>query len=150
MNANPRTPVRTAALAATILLAVTPVIASAQTGISVGYTGMHDGGRGRVLMFDYVPADSPWDLTVGNISGAVDRDTSFVAASYEIVDQHLYASFGPVLITHQTETLTSAYQFMTTFGYHHDEWSVGVRHLSNRGLHGANIGENLVYASWNF
>ena len=133
-------------------LVLAPLAAEAQTGISVGYTGMHDGGRGRVLMFDYVPAGSSWDFTVGNISGvsADRRDTSFVAASYEIVDQHLYASFGPALITHQTTTLTSQYQFMTTFGYHKDDFSFGVRHISNGGLRGANVGENLVFAAWNF
>lgn len=101
-------------------------------------------------MFDFVPGQTPWDFTVGNISHTSDRDTSFVAVSYEIVDQHLYASFGPALVRHQTETLTSTYQFMTTFGYHYACWSIGVRHLSNGGLRGDNIGENLVFASWNF
>lgn len=141
---------RFVSIAAATLLGLAPGLASAQTGISVGYTGMHDGQRGRVLMFDYVPQHSHLDFTVGNISGTLDRDTSFVALSYEIVDQHLYASFGPGLITHQTETLTSQYQFMTTFGYHYENWSVGVRHISNGGFRGANIGENLVFAVWNF
>jgi len=127
-----------------------PLVAGAQTGISAGYTGMHDGQRGQVLMLDYVPSGSPWDFSAGTIRGTLGRDTSFVAASYEIVDQHLYASFGPGLITHQTTTLTSQYQFMTTFGYHKDDFSLGVRHLSNGGLRGANVGENLVFVAWNF
>lgn len=141
---------RILSLAAAGLFALAPVLASAQTGISVGYTGLHDGERGRVLMFDYVPKGTPWDFTVGNISNTLNRDTSFVAVSYEIVDQHLYASFGPGLVTHQTETLTSQYQFMTTFGYHYEDWSAGVRHISNGGLRGDNVGENLVFAAWNF
>lgn len=132
------------------LLLLLPLAARAQTGISVGYTGMHDGQRGQVYMFDYVPQGSPWDFTAGAIRGTLARDTSFVAASYEIVDQHLYASFGPALIRHQTSTLTSQYQFMTTFGFHHDDWSLAVRHLSNGGLRGNNIGENLVIVAWNF
>ena len=131
-------------------LLLAPFAAGAQTGISAGYTGMHDGQRGQVLMLDYVPADSPWDFTAGTVKGTIGRDTSFAAASYEIVDQHLYASFGPAFITHQTTTLTSQYQFMTTFGYHKDDFSVGVRHLSNGGLRGANVGENLVFVAWNF
>ena len=150
MKAAAHTRHRTSVLAAATLLILAPILASAQTGVSVGYTGMHDGSRGRVLMFDYVPKDSPWDFTVGNISDTPSRDASFIAASYEIVDQHLYASFGPALVTHQTETLTSTYQFMTTFGYHKDNWSFGVRHLSNGGLRGKNIGENLVFGSWHF
>ena len=132
------------------LLLLLPFMARAQTGISVGYTGMHDGQRGQVYMFDYVPQGSHWDFTAGAIRGTLARDTSFVAASYEIVDQHLYASFGPALIRHQTNTLTSQYQFMTTFGMHHDDWSLGVRHLSNGGLRGKNIGENFVFVAWNF
>lgn len=137
-------------LAAAALLALAPALASAQTGISVGYTGLHDGQRGRVLMFDYVPRGTAWDFTVGNISNTLNRDTSFAAVSYEIVDKHLYASFGPGFVTHQTTTLTSEYQFMTTFGYHYENWSAGVRHISNGGFRGNNIGENLVFMVWNF
>lgn len=113
---------------------------------------MHDGGGGRALMLDWVPTGSPLDFTVGNISnaGADNRDTSFVAASYEIVDQHPYASFDPALITHQNTTLASTYKFITTFSYHREEWSAGVRHISIGGLRGANIGENLVFVAWNF
>lgn len=133
-----------------LCLLFAPLMAQAQTGISGGYTGQHDGQRGRVIMFDYVPTDSPWDFTAGNISGTRGRDTSFLVGSYEIVDQHLYASFGAGLITHQTTTLTSQFQFMTTFGYHYKDWSAGVRHLSNGGLKGVNIGENLVFVAWNF
>jgi hypothetical protein len=132
------------------LLLLLSFAAKAQTGISVGYTGMHDGQRGQVYMLDYVPQGSPWDFTAGAIRGTLDRDTSFVALSYEIVDQHLYASFGPALIRHQTGTLTSQYQFMTTFGFHRDDWSLGVRHMSNGGLRGDNVGENFVFVSWNF
>jgi hypothetical protein len=138
-------------LAVVALLIMAPLAAHAQTGIAVGYTGLHDGQRGRVIMFDYVHSDSQLDFTVANISGTTDgRDTSLAAVSYEIVDRHLYASFGPAVITHQTLTLSSQYQFMTTFGYHHDNWSLGVRHISNGGFRGKNIGENLVFMVWNF
>jgi len=132
------------------LLALAPLAAWSQTGISVGYTGQHDAQRGQVFMLDWVPGTSPWDFTAGAIRGTQTRDTSWVAASYEIVDQHLYASFGPALIRHQTSTLTSQYQFMTTFGYHHGDWSLAIRHLSNGGLKGANIGETVVVVAWNF
>ena len=152
MNANTRVLSKLAALTAAAVIALAPSMASADTYFSVGYTGMHDGGRGRVLMVDWIPDDSQWNYTIGNISGAGDknRDTSFVAASYMIVDEHLWASFGPALVTHQTETLTSTYQFMTTFGYHKGNWGFGVRHLSNGGLRGKNIGENLVFLGYRF
>ncbi len=138
-------------LAVVVIFLIIPSTANAQTGISVGYTGIHDGTRGRVLMFDYELSGTHWDFTAGNISNTQNRDTSFIAASYEIDNKDLYASFGPALITRQTETLTSTYQFMTTFGYHHagDAWSIGVRHISNGGLRGSNIGENMVFVSWN-
>lgn len=131
-------------------LALAPLAAWSQTGIAVGYTGQHDAQRGQVLMVDYVPQGSPWDFTAAAIRGTETRNTTWVAASYEIVDQHLYASFGPALIRHQTSTLTSQYQFMTTFGYHKDNWSLAVRHLSNGGFRGSNVGENAVIVVWNF
>jgi len=152
MNANAETKIapKLVAITAAAFITLAPSMASADTYLSAGYTGMHDGGRGRVLMLDWVPTDSRWDYTIGNIGGAGqhNRDTSFVAASYQIVDEHLWASFGPALVTHQTETLTSTYQFMTTFGYHGNHWAFGVRHLSNGGLRGKNIGENLVFVGW--
>jgi hypothetical protein len=150
MNTNSKILSKLVALSAAALITTAPSVVHADTYLSAGYTGMHDGGRGRVLMVDWMPTDSRWDYTLGNIGavGQDNRDTSFVAASYQIVDEHLWASFGPALITHQTETLTSTYQFMTTFGYHRGNWGFGVRHLSNGGLRGKNIGENLVFVGW--
>lgn len=132
------------------LVTLVPPAADAQTGIAVGYTGMHDSQRGQVYMLDYMPDGQHWDFTAGAIRGTRSRDTSFIAASYEIVDQHLYASFGPALVSHQTSTLSSQYQFMTTFGFHHDGWSLAVRHMSNGGLRGSNVGENAVILEWDF
>lgn len=132
------------------LVTLVPPAAHAQTGIAVGYTGMHDSQRGQVYMLDYMPDGQHWDFTAGAIRGTRSRDTSFIAASYEIVDQHLYASFGPALVSHQTSTLSSQYQFMTTFGFHHDGWSLAVRHMSNGGLRGSNVGENAVILEWDF
>ena len=136
---------------AALFLLLAPLAANAESGISIGYTGQHDAQRGQVYMLDWVPEGSSWDLTAGAIRGTQTRDTSWVAVGYEIVDQHLYASFGPALIRHQTSTLTSQYQFMTTFGYHHDDdWFLAVRHLSNGGLRGANIGETVVVLGMDF
>lgn len=135
---------------AALLLVLAPLAAHAETGISIGYTGQHDSQRGQVYMLDWVPGGQPWDFTVGAIRGTETRDTSWVAASYQIVDEHLYASFGPALIRHQTSTLTSQYQFMTTFGYHHGPWFLAIRHLSNGGLRGANIGETVVVLGASF
>jgi hypothetical protein len=133
-----------------LCLALLPSSAGAQTGIYAGYTGQHDAQRGQVYMLDWVPSGSSWDLTAAAIRGTQTRDTSWVAASYEIVDEHLFASFGPALIRHQTSTLTSQYQFMTSFGYHRGAWSLAIRHLSNGGLRGANVGETVVVLGWNF
>jgi len=141
---------KSARLLAASLILTAPLAAWSQTGVYVGYTGQHDAQRGQVFMLDWVPAEGPVDLSAGAIRGTHTRDTSWVAASYEIVDQHLFASFGPALIRHQTSTLTSQYQFMTSFGYHRGAWSLAVRHLSNGGLRGANIGETVVVLGWNF
>ena len=129
---------------AALFLVLAPLGAQADVGISVGYTGQHDAHRGQVYMLDWQPQPWPVDFTAGDIRGTQTRDTSWVVAAYQIVDKHLFASFGPALIRHQTSTLTSQYQFMTTFGYHHGDWFLAVRHLSNGGLRGANIGETVV------
>lgn len=135
-------------LLAALLLAAPAV--HAETGISIGYTGMHDGQRGRALIFDYRPENTHWDFSAGNISHTLNRDTSWMGVQYMIVDRDLFAGFGPALISRQTSTLTSQYQFITTFGWHHGHWALAVRHISNGGTRGDNIGENLVTLGWNF
>lgn len=138
-------------LVATGLIAgTTPGNAWAQTDLGVGFTGQHGGQSGSVIMLDYKPTTTTWDVTLGGIQGTRTRDTSWVAISDELIDRNLFAGFGLAFITRQTTTLTSPYQFMTTFGYHHDGWVLSVRHLSNGGLRGANIGENLIVLSWDF
>ena len=137
-----------ALLLAALLLAASA--AHAQTNISIGYTGMHDGQRGRAIAFDYSPGFWHLEFSAGNISHTLNRDTSWVGVQYMIVDRDLFAGFGPALITHQTSTLTSQYQFITTFGWHHDHWALAVRHISNGGTRGDNIGENLVTLGWSF
>ncbi|MDE1984240.1 MAG: acyloxyacyl hydrolase [Gammaproteobacteria bacterium] len=138
------------AAAALLVLLLVPLAAQAQGSLGIGYTGMHDGQRGRVLVFNYRPDASHWDFSVGNISHTLNRDTSWVGVQYMIVDRDLFAGFGPALITRQTSTLTSQYQFITTFGWHHGHWALAVRHLSNGGTRGDNVGENLVTLAWQF
>jgi hypothetical protein len=137
-------------LVAGLIAGTTPGTARAQTDLGVGFTGQHGGQSGSVIMLDYKPATTIWDVTLGSIQGTRTRDTSWVALSDDLIDRDLFAGFGLALITRQTTTLTSPYQFMTTFGYHHDGWVLSVRHLSNGGLRGVNIGENLIVLSWDF
>lgn len=131
-------------------LFLAPARAFAQVGVAVGYTGMHDGQRGQVLVLDYRPQDMHWLFSAGNISHTLSRNTSWVGAQYMIIDRDLFAGFGPAVITHQTTTLTSQYQFITTFGLHRGHWAIAVRHISNGGTRGDNVGENLVTFAWNF
>lgn len=127
-----------------------PLPGYAETGIAVGYTGMHDDQRGRALVIDYRPDTSHLDFSLGNISHTLNRDTSWAGVQYMIIDRDLFAGFGPALITHQSSTLTSQYQFITTFGWHHDHWALEVRHISNGGTRGDNVGENLVTLAWEY
>ena len=133
-----------------LISGMTPGTTEAQTILGVGFTDQHGGQSGSVIMLDYTPAATTWDVTLGGIRDTRSRDTSWVAISDELINRNLFAGLGLALITPQTTTLTSPYQFITTFGYHHDGWVLSVRHLSNGGLRGANIGENLIVLSWDF
>lgn len=72
------------ASAIAISFAVAPA-AHAQTGIGVGYTGMHDGQRGRVVVFDYRPRFSHFEFSAGNISHTLNRDTTWAGVQYMII-----------------------------------------------------------------
>lgn len=58
--------------------------------------------------------------------------------------RRFFLSEQPTVHTGRTLALSSAYEFMTTVGYQGDHWSVGVRHISNAGLHKPNRGETLA------
>lgn len=58
--------------------------------------------------------------------------------------RRLFISEQPTVHTGRTEALSSGFEFSTTFGYQGDHWSVGVRHISNAGIHEPNRGETMA------
>jgi hypothetical protein len=104
------------------------------------------------------------DITAGWISGRDLRrfdnsryttrdDIGLVAAGvrfhYGPADawyRRLFVSEQPTVHTGRTEALSSAFEFTTTVGYQGDHWSLGLRHISNAGIHEPNRGETMVVA----
>ncbi|WP_333678815.1 acyloxyacyl hydrolase [Dyella sp.] len=58
--------------------------------------------------------------------------------------RRLFISEQPSVHTGRTEALSSAFEFSTTIGYQGDHWSVGIRHISNAGMHEPNRGETMA------
>lgn len=58
--------------------------------------------------------------------------------------RRLFISEQPTVHTGRTAALSSAFEFTTTVGYQGDHWSVGVRHISNAGIHEPNRGETMA------
>ncbi|HUB89706.1 MAG TPA: acyloxyacyl hydrolase [Dyella sp.] len=102
------------------------------------------------------------DITAGWISGRDLRrydnsryttrdDIGLVAAGVRIhygpADawyRRLFISEQPTVHTGRTEALSSAFEFTTTVGYQANHWSVGIRHISNAGIHEPNRGETMA------
>jgi hypothetical protein len=137
-------------LLSSILLLIIPSLCSAKLQLGMGITNQHSGQAGKVFTAIYIDPSDSWEVGFGGITGTLSRNTEWVQVSRQLVDKDLYAGFGILAITHQTSTLTSKYQFITTFGYHHDGWTLSVCHISNGGTGGNNVGENLVFVSWGF
>jgi hypothetical protein len=57
---------------------------------------------------------------------------------------HLFFSFQPALHAGRTRALSSAYEFVSTFGWQAKRFSVQVRHISNGSLHEPNCGETML------
>jgi hypothetical protein len=64
--------------------------------------------------------------------------------------RRLFVSEQPTVHTGRTLALSSAYEFMTTVGYQGDHWMVGVRHISNAGIHEPNRGETIALVGFAF
>ncbi|HKT28369.1 acyloxyacyl hydrolase [Dyella sp.] len=58
--------------------------------------------------------------------------------------RRLFISEQPSVHTGRTEALSSAFEFATTVGYQGDHWSIGIRHISNAGIHEPNRGETMA------
>jgi hypothetical protein len=90
------------------------------------------------------------ELSGGSLFDAPQRAANWVSVSYVLTDPHLFAGIGIALDNHDTSTLTSRILFQTQFGLHYMHWRIAVRHLSNAGLKGENIGETMVLVGWEF
>lgn len=64
--------------------------------------------------------------------------------------RRFFISEQPTVHTGRTLALSSAFEFTTTVGYQGDHWSVGVRHISNGGIHEPNRGETLAVVGFAF
>jgi Lipid A 3-O-deacylase (PagL) len=61
-----------------------------------------------------------------------------------------FFSFQPTLHTGRTHSLSSAYEFTSTFGWQMHHWMVAVRHSSNAFLHEPNLGETMLIVGLTF
>jgi hypothetical protein len=64
--------------------------------------------------------------------------------------RHLFFSFQLAAQDGRTRALSSAYEFVSTFGYTWHHMSLQVRHISNGGLHKPNWGETAVLVGFGF
>ncbi|WP_081500774.1 acyloxyacyl hydrolase [Dyella japonica] len=56
----------------------------------------------------------------------------------------LFFSFQPALHTGKTQALSSVYEFVSSFGWQSDRFSLQLRHISNGSFHQPNRGETMV------
>ncbi len=84
------------------------------------------------------------ELSGGSLFDAPYRSVTLTILSYVLTDPHLFAGIGIAADNHVTSTLTSRPLFQTQAGFHYHHWRVLVRHLSNAGFKGENIGERMI------
>ncbi|MGA9854360.1 MAG: hypothetical protein WBR29_03660 [Gammaproteobacteria bacterium] len=90
------------------------------------------------------------ELSGGSLFDAPQRAATWASVSYVLTDPHLFAGIGVAVDNHITSTLTSKMLFQTQAGFHYHHWRILVRHLSNAGLKGENIGETMILVGWEF
>ena len=66
------------------------------------------------------------------------------------MDPHLFAGIGVAVDNLLTSTLTSRFLFQTQAGFHYHHWRFTVRHLSNAGIKGQNVGKTMILVGWEF
>lgn len=61
-----------------------------------------------------------------------------------------FFGFGVALTKDRTGTLSSPYEFVSTFGWQGDRYVLAIRHISDASLHEPNLGETMVLAGVRF
>lgn len=114
----------------------------AETNNDIGYDA-----KSVVLAYKW---SSGIELSGGSLYDAPQRAATWGSVSYVLTDPHLFAGIGVAVDNHLTSTLTSRLLFQTQAGFHYKHWRILVRHLSNAGLKGENIGETMILVGWEF
>ncbi len=107
--------------------------------ISVGWIG----GRNmpRYARARYTTTDAIW-LVAAGVRVRYDADGDWY--------HRLFFSFQPALHTGRTQALSSAYEFVSSFGWQGDRFSFQLRHISNGSFHQPNRGETMALAGLRF
>lgn len=90
------------------------------------------------------------EISGGSLFDAPYRAATWASASYVLTDPHLFAGIGVAVDNHLTSTLTSRLLFQTQVGFHYHHWRFTIRHLSNAGIKGQNVGETMILLGWEF
>ena len=96
-------------------------------------------------------------LSVGGVSERrrasreVSPNTAFASYVVRIPIKRFYLGLGAVVVSNTSEVISSEMAFTQTVGWRISErWLLEIRHISNAGLKGRNIGENLYTLSYRF
>lgn len=81
----------------------------------------------------------------------VSPDTVFLSYVTRIPIKRFYLGLGVVVVSDTSEVISSTGAFTQTLGWRiTDRWLLEARHISNAGLEGRNIGENLFTLIYRF
>lgn len=81
----------------------------------------------------------------------ISPDTVILLHTLRLPWRSFYFGMGFGLVSDKSEVLSSTYQFTQAIGWRMSRnWQLEVRHISNAGFEGRNIGENLLTLSYRF
>lgn len=121
------------------------VLSETSSTVHVAY--VHTGGRfEHVFTLAYVP-----ERETGQ-RGQISPDTAIVLYTTRFPWRQFYFGSGFGLVSDKdSEALSSYYQFTQALGWKiNPNWIFEIRHISNAGFEGRNIGENLITLSYRF
>ena len=144
-----------------ILFGVLLALSLSQTsfaGVHAGAALMDEvrGERSSALSISWETEQAnPWEFMGGVIRARhghrlITPQVWFASASKRFVFGRWFAQGGIAATSSDTEVLSGHWQFMTGFGYRRDRFTVSLRHMSNAGTTGRNIGENLLLVQVGF
>lgn len=146
--------------AGVLVLAMLPNLPaySSTLELGVGATLERDESEGLTANLAYIDEWQSWpiEFSAGFIEGSSDqgategKDIGYIGLGARYYWKGFFVGLGGVLVSDTNDRVSSAFNFKSQLGFQYESIVIKFEHISNAGLSGKNLGENILTLGYSF